>query len=523
MNMISKAAKAVLFFAAVSLATLGTWADTWTDPDTGYTWSYSVNGDTAAILGGKKGCPISPSPIGAVTIPSTLGGKPVTSIGSWAFCFCSELTSVAIPDSVTSIGSRVFEGCDKLLYDTSTIPNVRLVDGWAVGYLEGLSGALDLTGVKGVAGGAFYNCSGLTSVMIPDGVTNISDTAFCSCGGLELISVGSGNPCYKTVSGLLLTKDGARLIAVPGGVTSVTIPGSVTSIADSAFGGCVKLTSVTIPDGVTSIGDSAFSGCSGLTSVTIGNGVTNIGYEAFCACSSLASVIIPSSVMTIEESAFDDSCLLTLPARFKGLWWIEDGDRAVFYDIVHVVEFNANGGMSGIASMAWRNDDNAVVGTLPSAWRLGHSFDGWYTARDGGERISSLTPVTGDVTYYAHWIPDDSGIGDGICMCAIKTNDCRYALADHVADRAIASVTVDSDCAIDAFVLKDGVVYDTMLRIVNTADSEVKLTLPTGYSYETFKGVKPLTIPAKSKSLLSITRVEDKTFLVSREDLEDVK
>ena len=79
---------------------------------------------------------------------------------------------------------------------------------------------------------------------------------------------------------------------------------------------------------------------------------------------------------------------------------------------------------------------------------------------------------------------------------------------------------MNGDCAIDEFVLKDGKVYDCVLRIVNKADHDVTLSLPQGYEYESFKGVKPLTIPANSRNLISITRTADKTFLVSREELE---
>ena len=98
-----------------------------------------------------------------------------------------------------------------------------------------------------------------------------------------------------------------------------------------------------------------------------------------------------------------------------------------------------------------------------------------------------------------------------------------YALTDAVADRAIAEVTVDADCAIDSFVLKDGEVYDSVLYVSNAANGPVKLTLPPGFVYKTYKGTKPLDIPAKSQCMLSITRVADKTFLVSREELEDVQ
>ena len=87
-----------IFTAAAAMATFGAWAATETVG--GYTWTYRINGGTAEIEG------ISPSPTGAVTIPSTLGGKPVTIIGNRAFEVCSGLTSVTIGNNVTSIAVR---------------------------------------------------------------------------------------------------------------------------------------------------------------------------------------------------------------------------------------------------------------------------------------------------------------------------------------------------------------------------------------------------------------------------------
>ena len=129
-------------------------------------------------------------------------GSSVTSIGGYAFRGCSSLTSITIPDSVTSIGSH-----------------------------------------------AFRDCSSLTSITIPDSVTSIGSYAFFDCSSL----------------------------------TSITIPDSVTSIGNYAFIFCSSLTSINIPDGVTSIGDGAFYSCSSLATInclattapTLGSSVFN--------------------------------------------------------------------------------------------------------------------------------------------------------------------------------------------------------------------------------------------------------
>ena len=457
--------KKLMMMAAAAAAAFGAWAETWTDPDTGYTWTYRIGGDTAEIYKRSWSPAISPSPTGAVTIPSSLGGKPVTSIGSCAFYICSGLTSVTIPNSVTSIGSKAFSECSGLTSVTIpdsvtsigrdafyncggltsvTIPNsVTNIGARAFYQCSGLTSVTIPNSVTSIGERAFYGCSGLTSVTIPDSVTNIGDSAFYNCSGLTSVTipasltnigdrtfyncnglmsvlVADDNPNYKSINGLLLSKDGTTLIQ--GINMDVAIPGSVTNIGNYAFYNCGGLTSVTIPDSVTSIGSSAFSGCSGLTSVTIPDSVSSLPFSAFNGC-----------------------------GRLWTAWY-----RTL-----------ANSSASGSGS-------------------------------SGGGSASVVTTVVQQVA-------------------------APYALTDSPADRAIASVTVDGDCAIDSFVLKDGEVYDSVLYVSNIADRAVTLTLPTGYAYKTYKGTKPLVIPAKSQCMLSITRVADRTFLVSREELEDVQ
>ena len=362
--------KKLIMMVVTVAAAFGAWAETWTDPDTGYTWTYRINGDTAEIFNNYSDA-ISPKPTGAVKIPATLGGKPVTSIWGWAFKGCSGLTNVTIPDSVTSISEYAFYGCNASLFDTTTIPGVRLVDGWAVGNTGPLSGNLNLTGVRGIGEdafygcsgltsatigngvrsierSAFYNCSGLTSVTIPDSVTSIGSSAFSGCSGLMSVTIPDsvtviGGRAFDGCSGLKsvtipqyvcsnrmssvfpsayqsitnvvisggVTSIGGDAFYGCRGLTSVTIPDSVTSIGRWAFSGCSGLTSVTIPDSVTSIGSDAFSGCRGLKSVTIPDSVTSIGYSAFSGCSGLTSVAIPDSVTSIGSSAFSGCSGLT--------------------------------------------------------------------------------------------------------------------------------------------------------------------------------------------------------------------
>ena len=205
-------------------------------------------------------------PITTLTIPND-----VTSIGSSAFRYCSSLTSVVIPDSVTSIGSSAF------------------------GYCSSLTSVVIPDSVTSIGEGAFAGCSSLTSVVIPDSVTSIDSYAFAQCNSLTSVVIPDS-----------VTSIGSYAFAWCNRLTSVVIPDSVTSIGSSAFGHCSSLTSVVIPDSVTSIGSSAFGYCSSLTSVVIPDSVTSIGSSAFSNCSSLTSIVIPDSVTSIGSSAFDN-------------------------------------------------------------------------------------------------------------------------------------------------------------------------------------------------------------------------
>ncbi len=272
-----------------------------------------ILGSSSYYYGSFESC----SGLTSVTIPNS-----VTSIGEYAFYNCSGLTSVTIPNSVTSIGESAFRGCSGLT--SVTIPNSVTTIGERAFYnCSGLTSVTIGNSVTSIGNSAFSGCSGLTSVTIPNSVTSIGSSAFSDCSGLTSVTIPNsvtsiGNYAFSSCSGLTsvtipnsVTSIGNYVFSSCSGLTSVTIPNSVTSIGDYAFAYCIGLTSVNIPNSVTSIGKLTFAGCSGLTSVTISNSVTSIGGEAFRGCSGLTSVTIPNSVTSIENSTFYDCIGLT--------------------------------------------------------------------------------------------------------------------------------------------------------------------------------------------------------------------
>ena len=394
----------------------------------------------------------------SVTIPSS-----VTSIGGWAFSGCTGLTSVTIPDSVTSIGKKAFEGCtgltsvmipsgvtsigERVFEGCSIIVDeanaaYKSIDGvlyskdgmTLIQYPAGKSGAFTIPDrVTSIGPNSFYGCSGLTSMIIPNSVTSIGEYAFEACTGLTLMMIGSGvtsigkggilcfehetkesaltsiivdeaNTAYKSIDGVLYSKDGMTLIQYPAGKTGAfTIPDSVTSIGEEAFACCRDLTEVTIPNGVTSIGYEAFAVCTGLTSVTIPESVTSIGEGAFSGCTELTflTFAVGSQLTSIGDWAFQACSELTslsIPSRVTSI-----GEHAFSY-CSGLTSVTIPGSVTSIGSSAFSGCTGLTSVTIPgSVTSIGEgAFSGCAgltSIRGSADNVSEVARRCGSSSY----------------------------------------------------------------------------------------------------------------------------
>ncbi len=305
-------------------------------------------------------------------------GNGVTSIGNYAFYYCTNLTSITIPYSVTSIGDDAFSYCTSLT--SITIGNGVTSIGSYV--FEGCTSLTSITipeSVTSIGNGAFYICSSLTSITIPDSVTSIGANAFGDCTGLTSFTIPDSVTSISYCAFSYCTS-----------LTSITIPESVTSIDDGAFYECTSLTSIAIPDSVTSIGSSAFSGCKSLTNITIPDSVTSIGNYAFQNCSGLADVSIGNGVTSIGYSAFED-CMSLIDVYYTGTQeqWnaitVGSGNDSLTSATIHFIQTGKCGD-----NLTWSLD--TTTGELVISG-TGEMIDYYYEVVPWNDYISSIKAV----------------------------------------------------------------------------------------------------------------------------------
>ena len=244
----------------------------------------------------------------------------------------SKLTSIAFPDSVNYVDHNAFR-------EISTLQSVTF------GNAESIS----------LQSNSFYH-TGLTSLHIPANVTYIGEYSFVALANLTEITVDENNPYYKSEDGLLLSKDGRKLIVVPAGRTgSLTVPASVEMLGFGAFEE-TKLSEVKFnPDAnILTIGYRAFFKANNLTSIDIPKSVISIDYYAFAYCENLQTVNFAedNQLKGIYEGAFLGDINLeniTIPDTI-----VEISDFA-FYGCSKIdrIPISENGIVKGIYSYAF--------------------------------------------------------------------------------------------------------------------------------------------------------------------------
>ncbi len=269
---------------------------------------YRVNDDQASVtvIGHVDGYNAQ----GALVIPELVSYEghdyAVTVIGNAAFMYCFYLTSLTIPNSVSTIEEAAFAYCSGFTGDL-VIPNsVNTIEASAFHTCYGFDGTLVLgNGVTSIGAWAFNSCDGLTGVLnIPSYVATIGEDAFVYCK-FDGIVVDPENPNFDSRNdcNAIIETSTNELTT---GCKNTVIPNSVTVIGNNAFKGITGMTSIEIPNSVVSIGDNAFAFCFDLTGdLVIPNSVETIGESAFFQCDGLdGKLVIGESVSYIGDMAF---------------------------------------------------------------------------------------------------------------------------------------------------------------------------------------------------------------------------
>lgn len=246
----------------------------------------------------------------------------ITSIYSWAFDECENLTSVSLPEGLLTIEGGAFGHCRSLT-------DIQIPDT-----------------VTTIGHQAFIFCDSLTEVTVPAGVHTIDFQPFGWCTNLQAIYVDPANPYFSNdEAGVLYDKDKTVLIQAPAKLAgSYTIADTTQTVMQRAFIECIQLTEVKIPGSVLDIEEEAFQGCYNMKSVSMAEGLVSVGNHAFAMCHALENVTFPSTLTTLGERAFYMCHAFTEVRIHENMETVGDGAFAMSesLEFIHVAEDNPN-------------------------------------------------------------------------------------------------------------------------------------------------------------------------------------
>lgn len=410
-----------------------------------------------------------------VTIPSRYKGKPVTAIGHAAF-FNSAVTSVTIPDSVTSIDDNAFGFCSQLT--NISIPN-------SVTYI-GFS--------------AFAHCTSLKSITLPSSLSSISEALFSGCSQL----------------------------------TTIHIPDSVPSIQSYAFYHCRNLETIRIPVSVTLIETDAFAGCPSSMTVTYSGSKTRwdkiTGKDQLLniplVCNKLEATFTADGTTFAPTQTIDRGGKFTEPAApskenhtFAG--WYNGDEKFVFdadttnapnvlelvakWDInKYTVKFVSDHGSFADQTIEHGETIKPDKLTIPEV--EGYTFDGWYT--EDNTKFDFTKPITSNTTVYAKWeknapvLPDTYELNVSGAFVYVDGVDVTAPAGDtslHLEKDASVRLVADPDR------MPSGMVFDRWTILNGTLNADDAEKFETGRTLEEFA----FTMPAEPLSIEATPRMQE--------------
>ncbi len=453
-----------------------------------------------------------------LVIPKTICGETVVAIKDGAFR-TEALTSLTMPDTITTIGINVFDHCG-LLTNVVLSANLQSIPAKT---FEGCTSLKNITlpsGIQSIGASAFNQCSALESIVIPDTVTEIGSAAFHQCTKLTEVKIHAASdqikiadnafqintnvdvePVYviesgwdyeelpdgtsisikgitravgsieipETIDGYTVTEIGESAFSGRTSLTHIIFPDTLTSIGSEAFANCTGLTSVVIPANVKTILSSAFRGCTGITSVTLPEGLSTLGTYAFSGCTKLEQVTIPSTLVTIEEGVFSDCTSLGSVTFQEGLKEIKSGAFA-------------NTALTSVTLPS--SIETVAEDAFPEGCVINYTTAWSYTTADGNATITGVkhAPLNLEVP------------------ATFENNTVTGIVANAFTDLYIISLLIPDGVTVDKLVLNVGVrvthgewIYeifdDDSITICAAVDGTPlsDLTLPTTYDGYTVK------------------------------------